>query len=72
MQKVRVDADRCVRCGMCYTQVPDTFEMGDDLESVVINDEVNESVIEISEMCPVNAIQIVDEEEKEDEIKEAV
>lgn len=71
MQKVRVDADRCVRCGMCYAQVPDTFEMGEDLESVVINDEVNESVIEISEMCPVNAIQIVDEEEKEDEIKEA-
>ena len=63
MEKVRVDSDRCIRCGACVAVAPDNFEYGEDGESVVINEEVSEDTRQAADMCPVYAIEIVNEEE---------
>ena len=66
MEKVKVDADRCIRCGACIATAPESFDYGDDGESKVINENVTEEVRQAIDMCPVSAIEIVDEEEKEE------
>lgn len=70
MEKVVVDSERCLRCGLCVGTAPDTFDYGEDGESVVKNDTVTEQVREVVDMCPVAAISIVEdntEEEKNEE-----
>jgi ferredoxin len=68
MEKVKVDSDRCLRCGACVACAPNNFDYGEDGESVVINEEVTDETRQAVDMCPVSAIEIVEEEE---EIKEA-
>ena len=68
MAKVIVDSDRCLRCGACFAAAPETFDQGEDGESVVINPEVTDDAKNAADMCPVSAIEIVEEEE---EIEEA-
>ena len=68
MEKVKVDSERCLRCGACIACAPEAFDYGDDGESVVINDTVTDEVRQAVDMCPVSAIEIVEEDEK---IKEA-
>jgi ferredoxin len=70
MEKVKVDSDRCLRCGACVACAPNNFDYGEDGESVVINEEVTDETRQAVDMCPVSAIEIVEEEEEE-EIKEA-
>ena len=65
MEKVKVDSERCIRCGACVATAPDNFEYGEDGESVVINETVTEDTRQAVDMCPVSAIEIVEEEEKE-------
>lgn len=69
MEKVKVDADRCFRCGACIVAAPETFDYGDDGESVVINDEVTDKVRNAVDMCPAYAIEIVEVEEETEEVK---
>ena len=70
MEKVIVDADRCLRCGACFAAAPETFDQGEDGESVVINPEVTDDARNAADMCPVSAIEIV-EEDNEEEVKAA-
>ena len=67
MEKVVVDSDRCLRCGMCVGIAPNTFDYGDDGESVVKNEEVTDAAKEAAEMCPVSAISIENTEETTEE-----
>lgn len=66
MGNIKVDSDRCIRCGACIAIAPDTFDYGEDGESVVKNTEVTDEAIQASEMCPVSAIEVT-EDKKEDE-----
>ena len=68
MEKVKVDSERCLRCGACVACAPNNFDYGEDGESVVINEEVTDETRQAVDMCPVSAIEIVEEEE---EIEEA-
>jgi ferredoxin len=68
MEKVKVDSERCLRCGACVACAPNNFDYGEDGESVVINEEVTDETRQAVDMCPVSAIEIVEEDE---EIKEA-
>ena len=70
MEKVKVDSDRCIRCGACVAIAQENFDYGEDGESVVINEEVNDDVRQAVDMCPVSAISIEEVEETEEE-KEA-
>jgi ferredoxin len=58
MEKVKVDSDRCLRCGACIAVAPNNFTYGEDGESVVKNEEVNDQVRDAVDMCPVGAISI--------------
>ena len=66
MEKVKVDSERCLRCGACIACAPNNFDYGDDGESVVINEEVTEETRQAVYMCPVCAIEIVEEEEEKE------
>lgn len=62
MDKIVVDQNLCIGCGMCYQNFPEYFEMNEDMLSVVkkekITSEEKKEVIEAIEMCPVEAIVI--------------
>ena len=62
MEKVKVDSDRCIRCGACIFAAQENFDYGEDGESVVINDTVTEETREAAEMCPVSAIEIYEDD----------
>ena len=64
---LRIDNDRCLRCGMCTSIEPEVFEF-DDAGDIKINEEnIVEGNVELVEQaidtCPVKAIE---EEKKED------
>ena len=57
--KVKIDADLCTACELCTSQVPEVFEMGDDVAEVISPDvpaEFADAVSEAARDCPVEAI----------------
>jgi len=58
MKKVILNEDRCIGCGACMSVAPDNFTFNDEGRAEMISDEVTNSAIEASEMCPVSAITI--------------
>jgi ferredoxin len=57
--KVRIDEDLCTGCELCAASVPEVFEMGDDVATVISPDvppELEDAVKEAAEDCPVEAI----------------
>ncbi len=59
--KVSIDKDACTGCGLCSDDCPDVFEMGDEVASVKVAPvppELEDSVREAAENCPVEAISI--------------
>ena len=67
MKKVVLESERCIKCGACVSVAQENFEYGEEGESVLINDTVTDKAIEAAEMCPVSAIQIVEEQEEAEE-----
>jgi ferredoxin len=59
--KAKIDADLCTACELCTSEVPDVFQMGDEVAEVIV-DEVpsglEDSVKEAAEDCPVEAITV--------------
>lgn len=59
MAKVAVDESLCTGCGLCASNCPEVFEVGDDnLAHVISNDCKSCDLKEIAEQCPVNAITV--------------
>lgn len=59
MAKITVDESLCTGCGLCASNCPDVFEVGDDnIAHVVSNDCAACDLKEISDQCPVNAISV--------------
>ena len=65
---IKVDQDKCLRCGMCTGICPDIFQFDDEGNIKVNNENINEENIEnVNEAvtsCPVTAIS--KEEENKD------
>ena len=61
MAKVKVNKDKCIGCGACAATCPEVFELGDDGLAEVIKDEINDDVKTAAEGCPVEAIEIEEE-----------
>lgn len=62
--KVSVDKDLCTGCGLCADNVPEVFEMQNDIASTtrkIIEDPLTDRVRDAANDCPVEAI-ILDEE----------
>lgn len=59
MAKVVVDESLCTGCGLCASNCPEVFQMGDDnLAHVIAGDCKTCDLKEVAEQCPVNAIAI--------------
>ncbi len=66
MKKIEVNSSTCIGCGACVQIAPDYFKFDDRGLSVPIVEkvmEVDPSVVEAMESCPVSAITIEDIEE---------
>ena len=71
MEKLRVDADTCIGCGLCVSQNEEYFEFNDEglstVKKEVIDEKDKKELLNIVESCPVSAITI---EEEKDEVEE--
>ena len=60
--KVSVNLDKCVGIGMCEVSAPNVFEVGDDGQSHVLVDEIDEADLEGVRQavanCPTEAITL--------------
>ena len=59
--KVKVDPDLCTVCMTCVDDVPEVFEMGEDVAQAitpVVPAEFEDKVREVADECPAEAIII--------------
>ena len=57
--KVKVDPDLCTVCMTCVDDVPEVFEMGDDVAEATtpeVPPEFEDAVREVADACPADAI----------------
>lgn len=70
MAKLNVKTDCCLGCGMCLSQNEEYFEWTEEGLSKAKKEQIEEKDVdalkEISEMCPVNAIEVIEEENTEE------
>jgi ferredoxin len=62
-RRIVVDRDRCIGSGNCSFYAPNTFDLDDEMKSVVIDPTGDDAgdVRAAVEGCPVNAISIQDD-----------
>lgn len=62
--KIEIDRDECIGDKVCEDKAPETFAMDDEDIAIVINPQGDdlETVLAAAEECPVNCIQVIDEE----------
>lgn len=69
MKTVKINKDKCLGCGMCVGIESDVFDFDDDRLAKVNNDNINddnkENVNNAIDSCPVAAIEVIDDENKE-------
>ena len=60
--KAVVDKEICIGCGLCPSICPEVFSMDDDDLAVAIDEEIDDSLIELAkeaeESCPTDAITV--------------
>ena len=57
--KILIDESLCTGCGLCASNCPDCFDIGDDnLAHATAGDCKSCDLKEIAEQCPVNAISV--------------
>lgn len=63
--EIKVNKDKCIGCGFCFTNLEEVFMQDDDgLAKEIkneIDDELEESVLDIKDGCPVNAIEEIED-----------
>ena len=68
MAKVVLDSSKCIGCGACVAisgiDNGGNFDFDESGLSKVVNDKVTEKTQEAVDSCPVQAIEIVEEEEQ--------
>jgi ferredoxin len=69
MEKMKVNSDACIGCGVCQALSPDVFEINDDGLAVAkdvdlnkLDTETKKSAMDALESCPVGAIEIKKED----------
>lgn len=65
--KIIVDRDLCIGAGTCVVVAPKTFDLDDELKAVVTDPKGNDedTIIESAKVCPVFAIILKDENDKQ-------
>ena len=68
MEKLKVNDEMCIGCGLCVSQNEKYFEFNDEglskVKKDIVEDDDKKQLLNIIENCPAGAIII--EEEKED------
>lgn len=54
---IKIDAEKCIGCGLCSSMCEQVFEMGDDMKAHVKAQKKIPCVKEAIESCPVEAIK---------------
>jgi ferredoxin len=72
-RRIVVDRELCIGSGNCCFYAPNTFDLDDELKSVVVDPAGDDpaDVRAAAEGCPVNAISIHDINEGGDRLEEA-
>ena len=69
MEKLNLNSDICIGCGLCVSQNEEYFEFNDEGLSTVKKEDVSEDdkkeLQNIVESCPVGAISLDEEKEAE-------
>lgn len=64
MKKLKVN-ENCIGCGACVSMAPNYFEFNEEGLSVAIKKEISkedeEEVMDASSSCPVDAIEVTEE-----------
>lgn len=65
MEKLHVDSNKCIGCGLCVSMNEDHFEFNDEGVSTVkiaeVTPEEKNDLLTVVESCPVGAITIEEE-----------
>ncbi|MEG0799259.1 MAG: ferredoxin [Bacilli bacterium] len=65
MEKLNINQDKCIGCGMCVGQNSEYFDFNDEGKSSVIKENIESQdkrdLLDIIEMCPTEAINIDEE-----------
>lgn len=56
--KIFVDKDKCIGCGACVNNYPSIFTFDDDGLSKVKENQTDEHIEDLSNICPTDAISI--------------
>lgn len=64
MKKVSLNKEKCIGCGSCTNIASENFSYSDEGKAELINDKVTDEAIEASEVCPTEAIEIVEQDTK--------
>ena len=67
MEKLKVNSDICIVCGLCVSQNEEYFEFNDEglskAKKEIVDENDKKDLLNIVESCPVSAIVIEDEKE---------
>lgn len=62
MEKLIVDKEKCIGCGMCINTFPEYFDYNDEGLSEVKKEEITseekKEILDAVEMCPTEAISV--------------
>jgi ferredoxin len=65
MTKIVIDRAQCAGLGICEGQTPDTFELDENGEVVILNENVNpdrlDEIRDTVASCPTRALSLVEE-----------
>lgn len=65
-KRIVIDKDKCISCGACITTSPNqAIKYDEDFKAEVIEELLGEEDNIVVEVCPTEAISIVEKEDKE-------
>ena len=60
MARINVDDSLCTGCGLCASNCPEIFEIGDDnIAHVIAAKSVACDLKDVADQCPVSAISVI-------------
>lgn len=65
--KIEINRNACIGCGMCISTDTENFDYDKEGYAVAKNNNITDLTMDAKNYCPVDAISIINEEEKPQE-----